>query len=93
MGKHSNLALKIIFSIIILGYLFSIIPIQKIWLAIQSADIIFILIGILLATPISYLSAFETQYLTKIQGMSISVFEILKIHLESFFRERCQEEL
>lgn len=85
MGKHSNLALKIIFSIIILGYLFSIIPIQKIWLAIQSADIILILIGILLATPISYLSAFETQYLTKIQGMSISVFEILKIHLATNF--------
>jgi len=85
MNKHLVLTLKIILSLIILIYLFTIIPIQKIWISIQSAEIIFILLGIILATPISYLSALETQYLTKIQGMSLSVFEILKIHLATNF--------
>jgi len=85
MNKHLVLTSKIILSLIILVYLFTIIPIQKIWISIQSAEIIFILMGIILATPISYLSAFETHYLTKIQGMSSSVFEILKIQLATSF--------
>jgi uncharacterized protein (TIRG00374 family) len=85
MNKHLVLTLKIILSLIILIYLFTIIPIQNIWISIQSAEIIFILLGLILASPISYLSAFETQYLTKIQGMSLSVFEILKIQLATSF--------
>ena len=85
MKKHLVLTSKIILSLIILTYLFTIIPIQKIWISIQSAEIIFILLGLILASPISYLSAFETQYLTKIQGMSLSVFEILKIQLATSF--------
>jgi hypothetical protein len=78
-------ALKIIFSGILLIYLFKTIPLSQIWYSIKSAEIIFILIGIILASPINYLSAFETQYLTKIQGMSLTVFEIIKIHLATSF--------
>lgn len=85
MKKKTLLAIKITMSGILLTYLFSIIPFSEILSSIKSAEIIFILIGIILATPISYLSAFETQYLTKIQGMSLSVFEILKIHLATSF--------
>ena len=78
-------ALKIILSGILLFYLFSIIPFSEILSSIKSAEIILVLIGIILATPINYLSALETQYLTKIQGMTLSVFEILKIHLVTNF--------
>ncbi len=85
MKNKILLILKIIFSGLLLIYLFNTIPISEIWLSIQSAEIIFILIGIILASPISYLSAFETQYLTKIQGMSLSVFEIIKIQLATSF--------
>jgi len=85
MKKHILLALKIIVSGILLTYLFTIIPISAILSSIKSADIILVLIGIILASPISYLSALETQYLTKIQGMTLSVFEILKIHLATNF--------
>jgi glycosyltransferase 2 family protein len=85
MNKRINLILKIILSIVILSYLFSIIPVQKIWSSILSTDILYVLIGIFLATPISYLSALETQYLTKIQGISLSVLDILKIHLATNF--------
>lgn len=85
MKKHILLALKIIVSGMLLTYLFAVIPISAILSSIKSADIILVLIGIILATPISYLSALETQYLTKIQGMTLSVFEILKIHLATSF--------
>ena len=83
--KHFSLGLKIIISVIVLTYLFSIIPFSSILSSILSADIVLLLIGIILSSPISYLSAFETQYLTKIQGMTLSVFEILKIHLATSF--------
>src|SRR4030065_1648272 len=85
MKKHILLTLKIIVSGILLAYLFSIIPISAILSSIKSADITLVLIGVILATPISYLSALETQYLTKIQGMTLSVVEILKIHLATSF--------
>ena len=83
--KHFSLALKIIISAIVLAYLFSIIPFSSILSSILSADIFLLLVGIIISSPISYLSAFETQYLTKIQGMTLSVFEILKIHLATSF--------
>ena len=85
MKKHILLALKIIVSGILLTYLLTVIPISAILSSIKSADITWVLIGIILATPISYLSALETQYLTKIQGMTLSVVEILKIHLATSF--------
>jgi len=85
MNKNILLALKIIISGAILIYLFSIVPISAILSSIKSADIILLLIGMILASPISYLSALETQYLTRIQGMNLTVFEIMKIHLSTSF--------
>ncbi len=85
MKNKILLALKIILSGILLIYLFKTIPLSQIWDSIKSAEIIFILIGIILASPINYLSALETQYLTKIQGMSLTVFEIIKIQLATSF--------
>ncbi|MFW9929579.1 MAG: lysylphosphatidylglycerol synthase transmembrane domain-containing protein [Candidatus Thorarchaeota archaeon] len=85
MKKYFLLVIKIIISIILLAYLFSIIPVTEVVSSIKSAEIYLVLIGFILAAPISYLSALETQYLTKIQGMSLSVFEILKIHLVTSF--------
>src|SRR3972149_11698835 len=85
MKKNILLSVKIILSGLILVYLFSIIPISKIWTSIQSAEIILVLIGLALLAPIIYLSAFETRYLTRIQGMSLTVFEIIKINLATNF--------
>lgn len=85
LKKHFLLVIKIIISFILLAYLFSIIPVTQVIFSIKSAEIYLVLIGFILAAPISYLSALETKYLTKIQGMSLSVFEILKIHLATNF--------
>ena len=85
MEKYIRFSLKIIISGIVLAYLFSIIPFSSILSSILSADLSLLMIGIIISSPISYLSALETQYLTKIQGMTLSVFEILKIHLATSF--------
>ena len=85
MKKNILLSVKIILSGLILVYLFSIIPVSKIWASIQSAEIFLVLIGLALLAPITYLSAFETRYLTRIQGMSLTVFEIIKINLATNF--------
>jgi hypothetical protein len=85
MKNKILLALKIIMSGILLTYLFTIIPFSEILSSFKSAEIIFVLLGVILAAPINYLSALETNYLTKVQGMTLSVFEILKIHLITSF--------
>ena len=85
MKKQILLAIKIILSGIILAYLQSIIPLNEIIDSIRSTNLLLFIVGILLATPINYLSALETQYLTRIQGIDLSVYEILKIHLATSF--------
>jgi glycosyltransferase 2 family protein len=85
MKKKLLLVLKIVISGLLLAYLFTIIPFSEVVSSIKSANIFLVLTGIMLAVPISYLSALETQYLTRIQGMNLSVFEILKIHLITSF--------
>ena len=85
MKRKISILLKLIISGILLFYLFTIIPFSEILSSIKSAEILLVIIGIILAAPIQYFSAFETQYLTKIQGMHLSTFEILKIHLTTNF--------
>ncbi len=76
---------KILFSGIILAYLFNKIPIKEILGSILNTDWYLFTAGFLSAVPINYLSALETQYLTRIQGLNLSVVEILKIHLATSF--------
>ncbi|MGE5804553.1 MAG: lysylphosphatidylglycerol synthase domain-containing protein, partial [Ignavibacteria bacterium] len=76
---------KILFSGIILAYLFNIVPIKEILGSILNTDLYLFIAGFLSAVPINYLSALETQYLTRIQGLNLSVLEILKIHLATSF--------
>jgi hypothetical protein len=85
MKDKIYLIIKIFLSVTLLIYLLTIIPFNEIVNSILSTDIFLFSIGMLLATPISYLSAFETQYLTRIQGINLSVFKILKIQLASSF--------
>ena len=85
MKKQLLLAIKIILSGILLAYLLYKIPLNEIIESIRSTNLLLFIAGILLATPINYLSALETQYLTRIQGINLSVFEILKIHLATNF--------
>ncbi|MGA9291872.1 MAG: lysylphosphatidylglycerol synthase transmembrane domain-containing protein [Ignavibacteriaceae bacterium] len=79
------LLLKFIISGALLVYLFTLIPFSKILLSIESADYFLVITGILLGISIQYFSAFETGYLTKVQGMPLSTFKILKIHLTTSF--------
>lgn len=85
MNKHIILALKIILSGILLAYLLSIIPVNEIIESIISTNLFLFISGLLLVIPIIYLSAFETRYLTSIQGINLSVWEIIKIHLATSF--------
>ena len=85
MKRKISILLKFIISGILLFYLFTVIPFSEILSSIESAEILLVIIGIMLAAPIQYFSAFETRYLTKIQGINLSTFKILKIHLTTNF--------
>jgi uncharacterized protein (TIRG00374 family) len=85
LKKPVILSAKIIISGIILGYLFYLIPLKEIINSILRTNLFLFTAGILTAAPINYLSALETQYLTRIQGLKLSVMEILKIHLTTSF--------
>lgn len=79
--KYFWLFLKIIVSASVLTYLLVTVSFTEILNALKSANILFVIIALLLAAPINYLSAFQTHYLTKIQGMKLTVLTILKINL------------
>ena len=85
MNKNIIPALKILLSGFLLAYLLSIIPLQGIINSIFSANIFLFLTGLVLVLPVIYLSALETGYLTSIQGIKLSVLEILKVHLATNF--------
>jgi uncharacterized protein (TIRG00374 family) len=85
LKKQFNFAAKILLSAIILAYLLYLIPLNEIINSILTTELYLFAAGILAAVPISYLSALETQYLTRVQGLDLSVPEILKIHLATSF--------
>lgn len=85
LNKQFLFLLKILLSVILLAYLFSIIPFKEIVDAVFSADLLLFAAAMLLGAPINYLSALETRYLTTAQGINLSVYEILKIHLITSF--------
>jgi hypothetical protein len=85
MKKKIILALKIIFSAAILTFILYKIPVKEIAGSVASADFLLIVISFFIYLICNYLSAFETSYLTNVQGMFISTFRILKIHLASMF--------
>jgi uncharacterized protein (TIRG00374 family) len=85
MKKNVFPILKIIVSVILLIYLFTIVPLPKIISSLASAKIILVLAGLILSATVVFLSAAETKYLTKIQGLNLSVFSIIKIHLATSF--------
>lgn len=85
MKNKISLVLKFIISGVLLVYLFTVIPFSKILSSIESADFLLVIVGILLGISIKYFSAFETRYLTKAQGITLSTLKILKIHLTTSF--------
>jgi uncharacterized protein (TIRG00374 family) len=70
---------------ILLIYLLTIIPFSDILSSLKSAEISLVLTGIILTAPIAFFSALETQYIMKVQGMTLTVVEILKINLATNF--------
>jgi len=85
LKRSLTFTVKILLSGIILIYLFYLIPINEIINSILTTDVYLFAVGVIAAVPISYLSALQTQYLTRIQGLNLSVVEILKIHLATSF--------
>jgi glycosyltransferase 2 family protein len=85
MKKKIAIILKLVFSIGLLAYLFYKIPLREITAALASANYLLIIAAFFIYLLYIYLSAYESGYLTRAQGMLISTFEILKIHLASMF--------
>ena len=85
MKKHILLAIKIFISCLLLIYLLSMIPLAEILSSLKSAGIFFVLIGLILSAAVVFFSAAETRCLARIQGMHLSVFGIVKIHLATTF--------
>lgn len=78
---YAWLFIKIIISAALITYLLVTISVNDIISALKSVNILLFLAALLLTIPINYLSAYQTHYLTKVQGMSITVLQILKVHL------------
>lgn len=78
---YGQLLIKILISSGILFYLLNITPPENILTVLGSADVLLFTAGLITAIPINFLSAFQTHYLTKVQGMTISIVQIMKIHL------------
>ena len=85
MKKKLAVTLKILFSLALLVYLLYKVPFKEILTAISSANFVFIAASVILYFVYIALSAFETSYLTRVQGMFITTLEILKIQLASMF--------
>ena len=85
MKKRFILFLKFIVSGAILTFLFFKIPVYEIGESLGSANFVLIIISFFIYTVCHYLSAFETRYLTNVQEIIISTFQILKIHLTTMF--------
>jgi uncharacterized protein (TIRG00374 family) len=85
MKKYIILLLKFILSAAILVFLFNKIPLMEIGNSLQSAELHLIVIGLIITGFFIYLSAFETGYLTQVQGIIISTLQIVKIHLVTNF--------
>jgi hypothetical protein len=85
MKKYSILFLKLAFSGTILVFLFNKIPIREIGTSLESAELQLIIAALIINVLFIYLSAFEMGYLTKVQGIVISTFQIIKINLVTNF--------
>ena len=85
MSKKNIVALKLLFSTFLITCILITIPIHNIYYAILSADIFFILIALLLSIPFIILSSIQTKYLIKVQKISISLKDLIKIYLTTSF--------
>jgi uncharacterized protein (TIRG00374 family) len=85
MKKKILLVFKIVLSVIIIIYLLRTIPLPSIISSLRSADPFMVVTGLLLIFLISYLSAFETRFLTRVQDLDLTVLDIFKILLSTNF--------
>ncbi|OGU77196.1 MAG: hypothetical protein A2V93_12535 [Ignavibacteria bacterium RBG_16_34_14] len=85
MKKQIIFFLKLIISGVVLTILFYKIPLKEIINSLGSANYLLIIISFFIYLICNFLSAFETGYLTRVQGIIISTLQILKIHIVSMF--------
>ncbi len=85
MKKKIILLLKISISLLILAYLFKIIPAADIFRSIAAAKPMLVFFGTVAVIPMILLAALQVQYLTKIQGMHISLFNLVRINMTTNF--------
>src|SRR5690554_41206 len=85
-GKSSyRFLLKILISAVILAILFYKIPLNEILNALNRAEPGLIFLCVIFYLIIVYLISFQTKYLTKVQNISVSIFQLIKINLITKF--------
>jgi uncharacterized protein (TIRG00374 family) len=85
MNKRLVFFIKLGISICLLLFLFHIIPARDMYQSMRKAQPAWVLLGMATAIPIILLSAFQVQYLTRIQGMAISLVGLIRINMATAF--------
>jgi len=85
MNKKVIFLLKLLFSAILLTYIYTKIPLDKIFNSIGSANYLLIIAALLLMIPVVTLSAYQTTILVKAQNCSMPLKEVIKIYLATSF--------
>ena len=85
MKRRIVLAIKILLTVLIFVYIFNKIPFTQILKELSSVNIVLFILATLLVIPVILLSSLQTKYLTTIQKMQISFWEILKVYLTAGF--------
>jgi uncharacterized protein (TIRG00374 family) len=80
-GRNARRALKIIIIIGLFIGLFWIVPVEEVIIALVTADLIYLLPGLVLILPSVYLGAVQLKLLIRKHGINLSVFQILVINL------------
>ena len=80
-GRNARRVLKIIVIIGLFIGLFWIVPVREVIFALVTADLIYLLPGLLLVLPSVYLGAVQLKLLIRKHGINLSVIQILVINL------------
>ena len=85
MKRKIILAIKISLTVLIFVYIFNKIPFPQILKELSTIKIFLFLLATALSIPVILLSSLQTKYLTSIQKIVISYWEILKVYLTAGF--------
>ncbi|MDJ0840634.1 MAG: lysylphosphatidylglycerol synthase transmembrane domain-containing protein [Acidobacteriota bacterium] len=87
-GRKKRLVLvaKLVITMVLLLLIFSRVPVSEVLEALRGASIPLVVFGILLSLPRRYLAAMQMAAFTRAQGLTISTWQIFKVHyITSFY--------